>query len=272
MQLHRRPLIVLIAVAAFAVTLAATSVALGSTVAPKPAAVTVKAPASVGVLACKSGRYAADRSVGFRVKISKQSLLAPGAPEPEQKLEMRVEVYRQLLEGSRYRKLKIDGLGEWKAAENPAATAYQRDYILNGVDTAANYRAKAFFRWSYPSTGVVVNRRTVWSKTCKQKVSLPFLRITLASAVPITGSTDLLHTITVANTGGSEAEDVPVAINVDAKPPVVKTVSLAPKATTDIQFQAPACELGAYAILDPLRTISRLQAGTRDRFYLQRCR
>jgi hypothetical protein len=270
MHSSRRPLIVLLA--ASAVALAAAPVALGSAHASKPASVAVKPPASVGVLACKSGRYSADRRVGFRVKMSSQPLLAPGSVESAQKLEVRLEIWRQVFEGSRYRKLKIEGLGDWKAAENPAATAYQRDFIVNGVETAANYRAKAFFRWSDATTNTTINRRTLWSKPCKQRVSLPSLKITLANAVPIPGSTDLMHTLTVANIGGSEAENVPLSIFVDSLAPVTKTVSFAPKSPTDVQFQAPACATGAFAALDPLRTLKRLQAGTRDRFYLTRCR
>jgi hypothetical protein len=270
MHSPRRPLTALIAVAALALALAVTSVALGSPVKKDRASTSAKSNASVGVLACKSARYASDRSFAFRAKMFAYVFI-PGVDD-KQKLEMRVEVWRKLNEDTRFRKFKVDGFGTWKAADDPAATGYQRDFNLQNVETAARYRAKVFFKWSDATTGVVVARHTVWSKTCKQKVALPSLKITLGSAVPIPGSTDLTHTLTVANTGGSEAVNVPVAVFVDNGAVVSKTVdSFAPKQTTDIEFRVPACTNTAYAVIDPFKTIARLQSFSREHFPLGRC-
>jgi hypothetical protein len=258
---------------ALLLALAATAQASATTVAIKPAdakrasvaANAKKPPASVKLRSCRSGAYYDNRAISFRVRMARI-----GIADAPQNLRMRFEVLQRLKENRRFKKLKADGLGNWFSSGD-SATIYQRDVALTDVETAATDRAKVSFRW-VAADGTIKARRVLVSKSCKQKVGLPKLKITNDTAVPIIGSTALMHTVTIANDGRSEAVDLPVGIRVDALDPVISTIdSIGPDQSVDVQIQAPACQLSASAVIDPLRQLVRIPRHTRTPFPDARC-
>lgn len=258
-------LLLLVAVAAQA---SATTVAVKPVPGAQTAAVVVgpKPPASVKLRVCRGGAYYDNRLISFRVRMGRQPS-AVGA----QNLMMRFEVLQRLKENTRFKKLKADGLGEWFSSTD-SATLYQRDLALTNIETAATYRAKVSFRWT-AADGTIEGRRVIVSKDCKQKISLPRLKVTNDTAVPIVGSTALSHTVTIANDGKSEVVNLPVAIYIDSQSPVIKVIeSIGPNQAADVQLNAPACEASGAAVIDPLRTLVRIPQHTRTPFALPRCR
>lgn len=259
----RRPLIALLIAALFAVTAGSMAGAAGV---PKPAAATL-ATSSLKVKSCKSSAYYAARDLTFRTKIMWQDLSA------QQKISVKLVVYRKLNEAAHYRKLKLPKLAGWKSPENKGASLYQYDWTLDDVETAASYRAKATFLWKNATTGAVEARRSVWSKVCKQRTALPKLRIAGVSSLPIAGSNSFTHVISVANKGASEAVDVPVAVFVDAGGANVgKIDSIGPKQTVDVQITAPDCTAFAYARIQATPALKRPRVLTSQSTNIPTCR
>jgi hypothetical protein len=268
-----RPLLKMFTLAML-LTLGVAAHASAATVAVKPVhgvqtaafAEGAKPPASVKLRVCRSGAYYDNRLISFRVRMGRFS--DTNAP---QNLMMRFEVLQKLNENARFKKLKADGLGTWFSSTD-SATLYQRDLALTNIETAAVYRAKVSFRWT-TSDGSIEWRRLIVSSACKQKTTLPKLKITNDTAVPIVGTTALSHTVTIANDGKSEATDVPVAIYIDSLSPVLKSIdSIGPNQTADVQLTAAACQVSGSAVIDPLRTLVRIPQHTRTPFPLARCR
>lgn len=226
----------------------------------------VRPIASVSVLRCRSNAYYAAREISFRAMMMR---VDPGV---SQALEVKAELWRKLNEAKRYRRLKLPGIGAPTTGRDPSATAYAREIIVTSVEPASRYRLRARFSWRDPSTGRLQQRKTVWSKPCRQRTSLPRLRIVAQSSVAQAGSKDMRHSITVANKGGSEAVNVPVAIRVDGAPPIVATIdSIGPRQSADVSIVAPACRYSADAVIDPLRALVRLGGAMRARIPLERC-
>lgn len=228
-------------------------------------AVGAKPPATVRLRACRSAAYYDNRLVSYRIRMGRFS--DTNAP---QTLQVRIDVLQKLREGKHYARLKASGLHTWTSSSD-AATVYQRDLRLTDVETAATYKARVSFRW-VAQDGTVQFRRTITGKSCKQKKPLPRLALQNATEVPSADSTDVIHTLTVANTGRSEAVDVPVAVVVDNQPPLLSSVdSIGPRQSVDVVIRAPACSRVAYAQIDPLRALLRLRPVERKRFPLPNC-
>ncbi|MBJ7458670.1 MAG: hypothetical protein JHD02_05745 [Thermoleophilaceae bacterium] len=225
-----------------------------------------KPPATIKVRTCRSGSYYDNRLITFRVRMGR--FTDTGSP---QNLQMRFEVLQRFNENARFKKLKAEGLGDWTSSGS-SATVYQRDLSLTNIEAAATYKARVSFRWTAPD-GHVEWRRVLVSNPCKQRHKLPKLKLTNVTAVPVVGTTDLLHTVTVVNDGGSEAANVPIAIYVDSLAPVIAPIdSIGPGQSLDIALRAPACAVSARAVIDPLRTIVRFPQHTRTPFPIARCR
>lgn len=222
--------------------------------------------ASVKVRACRSSAYYAERDVEFRLRMYRLNVAGP------QELQIKVEAWRKLKEDNKYRRLKIPGLSAPTTAKDPAAMIYQRDVAIKNVETAAHYRARAIFQWRNPDTGALLAKKVVRSKSCRQKLPLPHLRIKQIRSLPIAGMRSIAHTITVVNSGRSEALAVPVAVVVDGGTPVFASIeSIGPRQVKDVTIDAPVCTAAAYAQLDPLRTLVRLRGAMRTPLPLERC-
>lgn len=223
-------------------------------------------PATVKRRVCRSGAYYDNRLITFRVRMGRFS----DTNEP-QNLQMRFEVLQRLNENKRFKKLKADGLGTWFKSSD-SATLYQRDLTLTNVETAATYKASVSFRWTAPD-GSVSWKRKIVSTPCKQKVSLPKLKLTNVTTVPIVGSAALQHTVTIVNDGRSEVVDLPVGVFVDSLSPSIAVIdSIGPNQSVDVQIKAASCQTGATAVIDPLRTIVRIPMHNRTPFPIARCR
>lgn len=275
MDLLRLPLRYLTLVAALTaalVTACAVAAAADSAarVAPPPSSaisqLNAAGQASVRLRTCKSSAYYAGRSVGFRLR------MASFSGEQAQQMEVKLEVWRRLKEGSKYRKLKLPKIGAPTLAKDPAATVYQRDVEIKNVETSARYRARAIFHWRNPDTGELLASKRIWSKSCNQKLPLPRLSLTSATSLPVAGTNTIAHTLTVTNKGRSEALTVPVAVVVDGGSPVYASIgSVGPRQSQDVTIVAPACGAAAYAQIDPLRTLVRLRGAMRTPLPLARC-
>lgn len=259
---------------ALLLTLAWATHASATTVSVKPAPVAQtaavddgsKPPASVKRRICRSGAYYDNRLISFRVRMGRFSQTT----DP-QNLQMRFEVLQRLHENKRYKKLKADGLGTWFKSSD-SATLYQRDLTLTNVETSATYKASVSFRWTAPD-GTVSWKRKIVSAACKQKVTLPKLKLTNVTAVPIVGSTALQHTVTIVNDGRSEVVNLPVGIYVDSLSPSIAVIeSIGPNQSVDVQIKAASCQTSANAVIDPLRTIVRIPMHNRTPFPIARCR
>lgn len=225
------------------------------------------ATASVKLRTCRSAAYYDNRLIRFRVRMARLSAAGPG-----QRMQMRIDVQRRFNGQKKFVRQRAEGLSRWSTSKS-SANVYQRDLVLSGViETASQYRASVAMRW-VDASGKVVKRRTLRSKVCKQKRSLPRLKLIGAHAVPATGAaTELIHTLTVANSGGSEAVDVPVAVIVDGQEPVIARIeSIGPRQSADVVIRAPACRGQATAQIDPLRELSRLRQSMRKPFDLAAC-
>lgn len=220
--------------------------------------------ASIKLRTCRSAAYYDNRLIAYRIRMERFS--DTNAP---QKLQMRVDVWQRFDGAKKYRRVKAEGLHVWTSSSD-SATIYQRDLLLTNVETAARFKARVSMRWV--GANGVEWRRTLRSKVCRQKKGLPRLSVTSATAVPAADSTDMVHTVTVANRGRSEAVDVPVAVVVDGGAPVVARVdSIGPRQTDDVVIRAPACAARAYAQIDPLRELVRLRSPARRQFALVNC-
>jgi hypothetical protein len=246
-----RPLLKTLAIA-LTLALAAASVAAATSVSIKdvPTSKTssfapgAKPQASVKLRKCRSAAYYDNRLIRFRALMSRFS----DTNEP-QKLEMRLDVWQKLDESPKFKKLKADGLGDWTSSTDSAA-AYQRDLVLVNVETAASYKARIAMRWVAPD-GTIEWHRTLTSTACRQKTALPKLTILGDSTVPVPGSSDLIHTIKLANRGRSEAINVGVGVALDGAPASVSANvdSVGPGQSYDLQLRVPACSQSAKAIL-----------------------
>lgn len=267
-QLTKSLMFALLLTLAWATHASATSVS----VKPAPVAQTAafgdgsRPPASVKRRTCRSGAYYDNRLISFRVRMGRFSRNT----EP-QNLQMRFDVLQRLRENKRYKKLKADGLGTWFKSSD-SATLYQRDLTLTNVETSATYKARVSFRWTAPD-GSVSWKRKIVSKPCKQKVSMPKLKLTNVTTVPIAGSAALQHTVTIVNDGRSEVVNLPVGVFVDSFTPSIEVIdSIGPNQSVDVQIKAASCQGGAKAVIDPLRTIVRIPKHNRKPFPIARCR
>lgn len=217
-------------------------------------AAAVARPATLGVQSCKSNAYYSARQLSFRAKITRQSLDTP------QKLAVRVSVYRRNLEERKFRRVSSE---KWATASDPDAGIYQHDLIVSpdAIETRAEYRAKATFRWSNATTGAAEARKTVWSKLCKQRTKLPKLRVTNVASVPVPGAPQMTHTVTVSNTGASEAVNPEVKILLDLTSAVVAQTraidSIGPNQVATVSLTLPSCKDSAAAFLLPNAPFNR---------------
>ncbi len=278
MELLTRPLKVwLFAALAFALVPVGAAAASPSAAAAAGAQATtaaVKLPASVKVKACRSNAWYSSREITFRTRMWR---LSTGVGE---KLEVKVEIQRKLNEDKRYKRLKIDALSKSTQSKDPAATIYQRDVTLREVETAARYRAKTTFRWRDAATGKTRHKRVVTSKPCRQKTTLPKLSIYGAAsrheddndaASGFDGPT-WTYAVTVANTGRSEAIDVPVGVSTDGSDPYIgKIDSIGPRQNASIAIKAPACREVVELQIDPLGSLKRLVSATRKSLTASNC-
>jgi hypothetical protein len=267
-QLTKTLIFALLLTVAWATHASAASVSVSTVPEAKTAAFAqgAKPPASVKLRVCRGGAYYDNRLISFRVRMGRFS--DTNAP---QNLQMRFEVLQRLHENKRFKKLKAEGLGTWFKSSD-SATLYQRDLALTNVETAATYKASVTFKWTGPD-GSVEWKRVIVSNPCKQKISLPKLKLTNDTAVPIVGSTALMHTVTIVNDGKSEVVDLPVGIVVDSLPPAISLIdSIGPNQSVDVQIKAASCQTSASAIIDPLRAIVRIPMHNRTPFPVARCR
>jgi hypothetical protein len=223
--------------------------------------------ASVSVKECRSNPWYAGRELGFRTR------MALVGPMGGQRLEVTVDLWRKLNEQRSFHRLKIAGLVRRTMAKDHAATVYEREIAVKNVETAARYRLKANFLWRNTVTGEVERRRTVWSKTCRQRSGLPKLTITRINSLQLPGSNMINNTVTVTNSGRSEAMNVPLAIDPDNSDAVFATIpSIGPGRSEEVTIVTPSCQQEATAQIDPRRLLKRLRGPMRKLVAVANCR
>lgn len=220
-------------------------------------AVGAQPKASAKVKTCKVSRFYDGRRIIFSGRMERFS-----HTNATQGLQMRFDVYRKYREHRKYRKVKGTGLGTWLPASDPNATVYVRELELEGVETAAHYKARVAYRWM-GSDGSVEFKRVRNTKPCHQRVALPNLSLGAVKIQPIAGSANSNYVVTVTNRGASEAINVPVSLTADANAPSMGLIaSIGPGQSTDVSIQAPLCRTGTSAVIDPAKLV-RLRMKTR---------
>ena len=178
---------------------------------------------------------------------------------------MKFDVSRKLREHRKYKKVKGTGLGQWLPASDPAATIYVRELALEGVETAAHYRARVTYRW-LGSDGSVEFKRARTTKPCHQRVGLPKLVYGSSKRVPGAAGTEENFIVSVFNAGASEAANVPVFLSIDnavAQGTIVG--SIGPQQSVDVSFTGSACQSEYAVAIDPF---SALRLGTTSRAWV----
>lgn len=209
-----------------------------------------KPTATAKVKKCVVSRFYDGRRIVFSGRMKRFS-----DTNASQGLQMRFDVYRKYREHRKYRKVTGTGLGTWLPASDPNATIYVRELSLEGVETAAHYKARVMYRW-VQSDGTVEFKRTRTTKPCHQRVALPHLTIDAVKSQPVAGSANANYVITVSNRGASEAINVPVSLTADANTPSMGLISsLGPGQSLDIPIQAPVCRATTAAVIDPARLV-----------------
>lgn len=216
-----------------------------------------KPKASAKLKTCKVSRFYDGRRIVFTGRMNR--FMDTNGP---QSLQMKFDVYRKYREHKKYRKVTGSGLGTWLPASDPNASVYIRELALEGIETAAHYKARVTYRW-VRSDGSVEFKRIRSTKPCHQRVALPHLELDAVKSQPIAGSANANYVVTVANRGASEAINVPVALIVDANPQSMSLIaSIGPGQSVDIPIQAPICRSGTAAVIDPAKLV-RLRSKTR---------
>lgn len=216
-----------------------------------------KPKATAKLKTCKVSRFYDGRRIVFTGRMNRFS--DTNAP---QVLQMKFDVFRKYREHKKYRKVTGTGLGAWLPASDPNASIYIRELALEGIETAAQYKARVVYRW-LQSDGSVEFKRSLTTKPCHQRIALPHLELDSVKTQPIAGSANANYVVTVANRGASEAINVPVALTVDANPQSMSLISsIGPGQSIDIPIQAPICRTGTAAVVDPAKLL-RLRLKTR---------
>lgn len=209
-----------------------------------------KPKASAKVKRCVVSRFYDGRRIVFSGRMVRFS-----DTNTVQTLQMKFEVLRKFREHRRYKKVKGTGLGEWLPASDPAATIYVRELALEGVETAAHYRARVTYRW-LAADGTVEFKRVRSTRPCHQRIALPQLVFSSSKRVPASGSGQENFIVSVYNAGASEAVNAPIFLSIDDAPAQGTIIgSIGPRQSADINFTGSACQ-GKYAVaLDPLRKL-----------------
>lgn len=209
-----------------------------------------KPSASAKVKRCVVSRFYDGRRIVFSGRMVRFS-----DTNAAQTLQMKFEVFRKLREHRRYKKVKGTGLGEWLSASDPAATIYVRELALEGVETAAHYRARVTYRW-LTADGMVEFKRARTTKPCHQRIALPQLVFSSSKRVPAPGTNQENFIVSIFNAGASEAVNVPVFLSIDDAPSQGTIVgSIGPRQSADVNFIGSACQ-GKYAVaVDPLQAL-----------------
>lgn len=232
-------------------------------------AVAVAKPATLGVQTCKSNAYYSGRQLSFRARISRQTLDVP------QKLAVKVSVYKRNNEDRKFKRISSE---KWATASDLNAGIYQHDVIVSSdlIDTRAEYKAKAQFRWGNATTGSTEARKTVWSKPCKQRAKLPKLRLSWTNTVQVPGEPKVTHTFTVANTGASEAVDISLILTNDIDNGVGSVYtpidSIGPNQTVTVNVTAAACNAWAKAMIVPRLSLLRTGVLLDSTAYITECK
>lgn len=179
--------------------LAVVSLAATAQAAPRAAG-----KASVKVSKCKSAALFAERELVFRGAMS--SIGSGG------KMQMRVLLYRRYHEQKRFHLVNTAGSGlglaEWQESGDASATKYVNNFSITPVETRAQYRVKAQYRWR-DAGGKIVARAKRSSLTCTQSRTLPDLVIDGYVKFPNPGtynaSHPVIYAITISNKGRSSA-------------------------------------------------------------------
>lgn len=242
------------ATASVALLSALTAAAAVQAQAPRPHAAAIAAgKTSVAVKRCKDNASYAGRELRFQTRMTRL------ASEVDQRLEVKVVLYRRLKESNSYARVAIPGLSTATSPKDRAATVYLRRITIRNVETAARYKLRATFTWRNAETGKKLRAKSVTSKVCNLKRGLPKLSISEMDASFDYNAASARYLVTVVNKGASEAIDVPVSATIDGSAtPQFKYVSLDPGESSTLVFPGPICKLNVVAVIDPLKTLPRL--------------
>jgi hypothetical protein len=169
----------------------------------------------------------------------------------------RMAMHFTLLErrGSRggYKPVPLTDLKPWRRSK-PGVRSFVYTQRVTALRDDGAYRMRVRFRWYGPHR-TVLRGTTVRSRTCRQPAPRPDLTVTSIGSMPLPGG-QRSYSVTVANDGQGEAQQVPVVLKVDGVVVGSSMVDLLPgQASSVVQITGPACAFTVRAVADPDRLI-----------------
>jgi CARDB len=152
--------------------------------------------------------------------------------------------------GGRYRKVDAPKLGRWRRSRFGVGSFRYRQRV-EGLAEGAAYRLRVRYRW-YGEDGELLRSARRTSRTCRQFVALPNLKVQLLGVQRTRVPGVWRYEVRVRNAGHAPAADVPVQLSVDGA--VVDTLDvprLLPGEVRTLRFRGPACEREYEAVADP---------------------
>ena len=218
------------------------------------AAARERAPASVRVAECQPGGDAATRAAAFQARMRRV--------EGTRSMQVRFYLLERLGDG-RFVRVEAPGLGVWRVSR-PGTGRFVYTQRVEGLKAKAAYRVVVHHRW-VGADGDALRFARRRSDVCEVEGVLPNLKVVKISV------RDGLYSVVVRNSGGADAQDVPVALSVDGVPlPAITLPTLAALETRSVRFNGPPCGAGLSAAIDPDDAVRELSET--DNLRALRCR
>ena len=175
------------------------------------------------------------------------------------RMKMRFQVLERAASGE-FQAVSTPGLTVWHRSK-PGVKTFAYEQRVVGLRSGSAYRAKVDFRW-LRADGTTIRRLTRRSGACRQPGALPALAVTDLTWSPGPRTAIASYAVTVANSGGSTARNVRVALRVDgALVDSTDIASLGPGDVVSVSFTGPVCSRDAEAVVDPAGSIREAEKG-----------
>jgi hypothetical protein len=169
-----------------------------------------------------------------------------------QQMEMHFTLLERLgsSRAARFKPVSLPDLKPWRRSK-PGARTFIYTQRVTALRDGGAYRMRVQFRW-YGHGKTLLRNMTLRSRSCRQPPPLPNLAISSVTANPAPVAGDRMYSITVANNGLGDAQNVPVELQVDGKPAGSAKVDLLPgNESTVVQIEGPRCAASVRAVVDP---------------------
>ena len=160
-------------------------------------------------------------------------------------LSLRFTLQTRDLTSSEWRRVKATGFGTWLRAD-PGSKGYVYDKAVQNLAPGADYRVIIRFRWRDEKGGVVA-QAVKRSRSCRVPDTRANLIPEALTVLPGTTDATRSYSLVVANRGKVAADEFFVELK-NSEGQVFEDSTdqpLAPGATVELRFEAPACVAGS---------------------------